>query len=34
MRIVYAEEFAKQFRKLPTDIQNLFRKQETIFKLN
>lgn len=32
MRIVYAEEFAKQLRKLPPGIQRLYRKQEAIFR--
>ena len=34
MRIIYADEFAKQLRKLPPDIQRLYRKQEEIFRLN
>lgn len=34
MKIVYADEFAKQFRKLPPDIQRLYRKQEMIFRVN
>lgn len=34
MRILYAEEFAKQLQNLPTDIQRLYRKQEAIFRLN
>jgi len=32
MKIVYAKEFAKEFKKLPVRIQRLFRKQEDIFK--
>lgn len=34
MKILYAEEFAKQFRKLPPDIQRLYHKQEAIFRDN
>ena len=34
MKIVYAKEFAKQFKKLPVSIQRLYRKQEKIFKEN
>ena len=34
MKILYAEEFYKQFQKLPQDIQRFFRKQESIFKIN
>lgn len=34
MKILYADEFAKQFRKLPPDIQRLYRKQEKIFREN
>jgi len=28
MKIVYAKEFAKQFKKLPVSIQRLYRKQD------
>lgn len=34
MNIVYAKEFVKQFEKLPQSIQDLYRKQEVIFKNN
>lgn len=34
MRIIYAAEFRKQFRKLPQDIQRLYRRQELIFREN
>lgn len=34
MNIVFADEFVKQFHKLPTEIQGLYRKQETIFRAN
>lgn len=34
MNIVYADEFVKQFRKLPRNVQNGFRGQERIFKKN
>ena len=34
MQIVYAKEFQKQFKKLPHEIQNLFQKQELIFREN
>jgi len=32
MKILYAKEFVKEFYKLPDSIQNLYRKQEDIFK--
>ena len=32
MNIIYAEEFRKQFYKLPSEIQLLYRKQESLFK--
>lgn len=32
MKIIYAKEFAKEFNKLPVNIQRLYRKQEEIFK--
>ncbi len=34
MRIIYSGEFRKRFYKLPPEIQNLYRKQENIFKYN
>lgn len=34
MNIVYAEEFRKQFRKLPKGIQRLYHRQEKIFLTN
>lgn len=34
MIILYAEEFRKQFNKLPVGIQKLYLRQEAIFKLN
>jgi hypothetical protein len=34
MKIVYAREFAKEFKKLPVGVQRLYRKQEDIFKEN
>lgn len=34
MRIVYAEEFRKQFSKLPREIQRLYRTQENRFRKN
>jgi len=34
MKIVYAEEFLKQFKKLPADIQQKFHHQEIIFRSN
>lgn len=32
MKIVFAEEFRRQFQKLPQDIQKLYHKQEKIFR--
>jgi len=32
MKILYAREFAKEFKKLPANIQRLYRSQENIFK--
>jgi hypothetical protein len=32
MKVVYAKEFAKQFSKLPINIQRLYQKQEDIFR--
>jgi len=34
MNIIYAEEFWKQFQKLPFEIQRLYRTQEGIFRKN
>lgn len=34
MNILYAEEFWKQFQKLPPEIRRLYRKQEAIFEKN
>lgn len=34
MTVVYSDEFRKQFKKLPADIQTLYRKQEAFFRLN
>ncbi|OGZ44297.1 MAG: hypothetical protein A3J55_03300 [Candidatus Ryanbacteria bacterium RIFCSPHIGHO2_02_FULL_45_17b] len=34
MKVVYADEFVKQFHKLPQSIQHSFRVQERIFKKN
>ena len=34
MRVVYAEEFTDEFRKLPKDVRELFRTQEAIFREN
>lgn len=34
MKIVYAEEFWKQFQKLPAEIQDQYRKQEALFREN
>ena len=31
MKILYTEEFRKQFRKLPSDAQHFYKKQERIF---
>ena len=28
MKIVYAKEFAKEFKKLPVSVQRLYRKQD------
>ncbi|MBI3232183.1 MAG: hypothetical protein HYZ51_03845 [Candidatus Doudnabacteria bacterium] len=32
MNIVYAKEFVKEYKKLLSHIQKLFKKQETIFR--
>jgi len=34
MKIVYSSKFLKSFKKLPNDIQNLFRFKEIIFREN
>ena len=34
MKIVYAEEFRKQFQKLPLEIQRIYRRQEKLFEKN
>ena len=34
MKIVYAKEFTKEFKKLPVSVQRLYRKQEDIFEEN
>ena len=34
MKIVYAKEFAKEFKKLPVGVQRLYRKQENLFREN
>ena len=34
MKVVYSEKFFKNFKDLPKNIQNLFRKQELLFKKN
>lgn len=34
MNVIYAAEFRKHFRKLPRDIQRLYRKQEIRFRAN
>lgn len=34
MRIVYTEEFQKQLKKLPKDIQVFYHRQEKIFRVN
>jgi mRNA-degrading endonuclease RelE of RelBE toxin-antitoxin system len=34
MTILYADEFKKQFKKLPKGAQVLYRKQETLFIAN
>lgn len=34
MRVVYADEFRKRFRKLPKPIQKLYIRQEAIFRKN
>ena len=34
MKIFYANEFRKQFKKLPANIQGLYYRQEAIFREN
>ncbi len=34
MKLLYADEFRKQSRKLPMDAQRLYQKQEIIFRQN
>jgi mRNA-degrading endonuclease RelE of RelBE toxin-antitoxin system len=34
MILVYADEFRKRFERLPAEIQDLYRTQEAILKLN
>lgn len=34
MKIIYAGEFVKAFKKLPVNVQKLYRKQESIFQKN
>ncbi|MDP1688933.1 MAG: type II toxin-antitoxin system RelE/ParE family toxin [bacterium] len=34
MKVVYADEFSKQFKKLPLEAQRIFYKQEKLFKVN
>lgn len=34
MKILYAEEFGKEFVKLPMEIQRFYRRQESRFKKN
>ncbi|OGF64321.1 hypothetical protein A2Z53_00800 [Candidatus Giovannonibacteria bacterium RIFCSPHIGHO2_02_42_15] len=34
MIILYADEFSKQFFKLPKETQSVFRRQEIIFRKN
>jgi len=34
MKILFSQEFKKNFRKLPIQIQNLYHKQEEIFESN
>lgn len=34
MTIIYAEEFWKQFQKLPHEIKKLYRLQESLFRKN
>jgi len=34
VKIIYTNEFGKQFEKLPLDIQRLYNKQEVIFRNN
>ena len=34
MKLLYADEFRKQLRKLPANAQKLYQKQELIFRQN
>lgn len=34
MKVIYSREFAKDFRKLPIEIQKLFQKQEVLLRKN
>lgn len=34
MNILYTDEFRKEFRKLPLEVQSLYQKQELIFSRN
>ena len=34
MKIIYAEEFSKEFDKLPASAQILFRRQEKFFRVD
>lgn len=34
MKILYAREFQRAFKKMPTEIQSLYRKQERVFLTN
>jgi len=34
MKTIYSHGFSKEFKALPKEIQNLFKKQETIFMVN
>ncbi len=34
MKIVYSHDFSKEFKSLPKEVQNLFKKQEAVFKNN
>jgi mRNA-degrading endonuclease RelE of RelBE toxin-antitoxin system len=34
MKIIYAREFQKEFRKLPPSIQKIYHQQEKLFRQN
>ena len=34
MKILYADEFRKQFSRLPEEIRSVFKRQEVLFKAN